>query len=310
MRRKHLTGISDITREEIAMLLGLAIEFKKKLKRREEHKYLKDRILAMVFEKPSLRTRVTFECGMSQLGGHAIYLAPSDIRLGERESVSDAARNLSRWVNGMTARTFAHSTVKELAENSSIPVINALSDLEHPCQALADFQTICEHKVGGSVRLAGLKIAYVGDGNNVCNSLLLASALLDVDMAVGCPQGYEPDTQVLDTARNLDTKSTLSVVNDPELAAKDADVVYTDTWASMGQEDEREERLKVFKEFQVTGAMMELAKKEAIFMHCLPAHRGEEVSPQVIDGPQSVVFDQAENRLHSQKAVMVELMRR
>lgn len=309
MKKKNFIGISDITSEEIRMLLGLAIEFKKKLRRREEHKYLKDRILAMVFEKPSLRTRVTFECGMSQLGGHAIYLAPSDIGLGKRESVSDAARNLSRWVDGMTARTYSHSTVKELAENSSIPVINALSDLEHPCQALADFQTICEHKAGGIVGLAGLKVAYLGDGNNVCNSLLLASALLNVDIVVGCPQGYEPDTQVLDTARNLDTKSTLNVVNDPEQAAKDADVIYTDTWASMGQEDEREERLKAFKEFQVTGAIMELAGKNAIFMHCLPAHRGEEVSAEVIDGPRSVVFDQAENRLHSQKAVMVELMR-
>jgi ornithine carbamoyltransferase len=212
-------------------------------------------------------------------------------------------------VNGVTARTFAHSTVKELAENSSIPVINALSDLEHPCQALADFQTICEHKAGGSVRLTGLRVGYIGDGNNVCNSLLLASALLDVDMVAGCPQGYEPDTQVLDMARNLARKSTLNVVNDPEQAAKDADVIYTDTWVSMGQEDEREERLKVFKDFQVTGAMMGLARKDALFMHCLPAHRGEEVSSEVIDGPQSVVFDQAENRLHSQKAVMVELMR-
>ncbi len=309
MKKKNFIGISDVTSEEIKVLLGLAIEFKKKLRRREEHKYLKDRILAMVFEKPSLRTRVTFECGMSQLGGHAIYLAPSDIGVGKRESVSDVARNLSRWVNGVTARTFAHSTVKELAENSSIPVINALSDLEHPCQALADFQTICEHKTGGSVRLTGLRVGYIGDGNNVCNSLLLASALLDVDMVAGCPQGYEPDTQVLDMARNLARKSTLNVVNDPEQAAKDADVIYTDTWASMGQEDEREERLKVFKDFQVTGAMMGLARKDALFMHCLPAHRGEEVSSEVIDGPQSVVFDQAENRLHSQKAVMVELMR-
>lgn len=309
MKKEDFTSILDITKEEIRVLLGLAIEFKKKLKRREEHAYLRDRILAMVFEKPSLRTRVTFECGMSQLGGHAIYLAPSDIGLGKRESVSDAARNLSRWVNGITARTFLHSTVEELAENASIPVINALSDLEHPCQALADFQTMCEHKAGGSVRLAGLKVAYIGDGNNVCNSLLLASALLDVDMVAGCPEGYEPDKRILDAARSLDTGSTLSVVNDPEQAAKDADVIYTDTWASMGQEDERDNRLEVFKDFQVNEATIGLANKDAIFMHCLPAHRGEEVSSEVIDGPQSVVFDQAENRLHSQKAVMVELMR-
>ncbi|MFQ5905052.1 MAG: ornithine carbamoyltransferase [bacterium] len=307
--RKDFTSVLDLNREEIREVLGLAFEFKRKLRTLEEHKYLKDKTLAMLFEKPSLRTRVTFESGMTQLGGHAIYLAPSDIGMGKRESISDVARNLSRWVHGILARTFAHSTVKELAKNSSVPVINALSDLEHPCQALADFQTICELKAAGTTRLAGLKLAYLGDGNNVCHSLLLASALLDVDMVVACPMGYEPEELILNAAESRANRSTLEVVNDPEQAARDADVVYTDVWTSMGQEEEREKRLKLFEDFQVTEAMMGLAKKDAIFMHCMPVHRGEEVAAEVIDGPQSAVFEQAENRLHSQKAIMVELMR-
>jgi len=307
--RKDFTSILDLNRGEIREVLGLAFEFKRKFRRLEEHKYLKDKTLAMLFEKASLRTRVTFESGMTQLGGHAIYLAPSDIGMGKRESISDVARNLSRWVHGILARTFAHSTLKELAKNSSVPVINALSDLEHPCQALADYQTICELKAAGTTRLVGLKLAYIGDGNNVCHSLLLASALLHVDMVVGCPSGYEPDELVLNAAESRGGNSTLKVVNDPQEAARDADVIYTDVWTSMGQEQEREKRLKIFQDFRVTEALMGLAKKDAIFMHCMPAHRGEEVAAEVIDGPQSVVFEQAENRLHSQKAIMVELMR-
>jgi len=307
--KDDFTGIARLDRKEINEILRLALHFKTKLRRREDHSYLKDKILAMVFEKPSLRTRVTFECGMLQLGGHALYLAPSDIGLGERESVPDVARNLSRWVDGIMARTFSHSTVLELAEHSSVPVLNGLSDLEHPCQAIADFQTICEMKAAGTTRLAGLKLAYIGDGNNVCNSLLIASALLEVNMSVGCPEGYEPPDQILNIAREKATKSRFEVMNDPAAAVLDADVVYTDAWTSMGQEDEREKRLSIFRDFQVTKTLMGSAKKDAVFMHCMPAHRGEEVASEVIDGPQSVVFDQAENRLHAQKAIMVELMR-
>jgi ornithine carbamoyltransferase len=307
--KNHFTGISGLERSEIREVLRLAFQFKTKLRRGEEHNYLGKKILAMLFEKPSLRTRVTFQCGMLQLGGHALYLAPSDIGLGTRESVPDIAKNLSRWVDGIMARTFLHSTVVGLAEHSSVPVINGLSDLEHPCQAIADFQTICEKRAAGTTRVAGLKLAYVGDGNNVCNSLILTSILLDVDISVGCPEGYEPDDGIVKLAREKTSNSRLEVVNDAETAVKDADVVYTDVWASMGQEEEKEERLKVFEGFRVTEALMGLAKKDAMFMHCMPAHRGEEVSAEVIDGPQSVVFDQAENRLHSQKAIMVELMR-
>jgi ornithine carbamoyltransferase len=307
--KKHFTGIAELERNEIKEVLRLAFQFKTKLNRREEHRYLENKLLAMVFEKPSLRTRVTFECGMLQLGGHAVYLAPSDIGLGKRESIPDAARNLSRWVDGIMARTFSHSTVMELAHSSSVPVMNGLSDLEHPCQAIADFQTICEKRAASTTRLAGLKLAYIGDGNNVCNSLLLASVLLDVNMFVGCPEGYEPDGDIMKMVEEKTTNSKVEVLNDPRAAVEDADVVYTDVWTSMGQEEEREKRLEVFKDFQVTEALMSSAKKDALFMHCMPAHRGEEVAAEVIDGPQSVVFDQAENRLHSQKAIMVELMR-
>ncbi len=307
--KKDLTGISSLKRETMQEIVRLAFQFKTKLKRREDHRYLPGKILGMIFEKPSLRTRVTFEVGIVQLGGHAVYLGASEIAIGKREPVRDVAMNLSRWVDGIVARTFSHNTVKELAKNASVPVINALSDFEHPCQAIADFQTICEKKAASTTRIAGLRLAYLGDGNNVCNSLLLASALLDVDMTVACPRGYEPDGDLLALARSVASNSTLAVTNEPAEAAREADVVYTDVWTSMGQESEREKRLEVFRSFQVNQAIMQLAKKDAIFMHCMPAHRGEEVSEDVIDGPQSVALDQAENRLHAQKAVMVELMR-
>jgi ornithine carbamoyltransferase len=307
--KKDLTGILDLKRETIREVLRLALQFKTKLKRREDHRYLPGKILGMVFEKPSLRTRVTFEVGIIQLGGHAVYLGASEIAMGKRESVRDVAMNLSRWVDGIVARTFLHSTVKELGKSASVPVINGLSDLEHPCQAIADFQTICEKKAASTTRIGGLKLAYLGDGNNVCNSLLLASALLDVNMTAACPPGYEPNGDLLALARSAAESSTLTVVNEPAEAARDADVVYTDVWTSMGQESEREKRLDIFRSFQVNQAMMGLAKKDAIFMHCMPAHRGEEVSEEVIDGAQSVALDQAENRLHAQKAVMVELLR-
>jgi ornithine carbamoyltransferase len=239
--------------------------------------------VAMIVAKPSLRTRGTVETGMTQLGGHAIYLAPSDIQLGKRESVPDVARNLCRWVDLIMARTFAHKTVTDLAENSSVPVINGLSDLEHPCQILADFLTILEIKK----KFKGLKLAYIGDGNNVCNSLLLAAGLTGMDMSVGCPPGYEPDKGVWAKALELAARSR----------------------ASMGQEQEKELRARIFVPYQVNQQLVDAAKKDCIVLHCLPAHRGEEITSEVLDGPHSRVLDEAENRLHAQKAVMVMLAR-
>jgi ornithine carbamoyltransferase len=253
----------------------------------------------MLFEKPSLRTRVTFEAGMTQLGGHAIYL---EGKLGVRETVPDVARNLERWVDGIMARTFSHQTVLDLAEYAAIPVINGLSDYEHPCQALADFQTIIERR--GTVE--GQKIAFVGDGNNVCNSLMLLAAKLGAHFSIGCPPGYEPASGVVAESA-IDAKvsgSKIVVTNDVYEAVDGADVIYTDVWSSMGQEDEKAEREVAFAGFQVNSALVAKAKKDVIVLHCLPAHRGEEISADVLDGPHSFVFDQAENRLHAQKAVM------
>lgn len=304
--RKDLVSIADITREEMLDLFQLAIDMKDKLKKGEEHHYLKGKVLAMIFEKPSLRTRVTFETGMYQLGGYAIYLAPQDIKLGKRESVPDVARNLSRWVNGIMARTFAHRTVLELAENATVPVINGLSDLEHPCQILADLLTVKEHKG----ELKGLKLAWVGDGNNVCNSLMLASGILGINMTVSTPKGYEPPEEVVKQAKIFAQKTggSITLFNDPFEGVRDADIVYTDVWASMGQEAEREKRLKDFRGYQVNQGLIKHAKGDVIVMHCLPAHRGEEITDDVIDGPHSVVLDEAENRLHAQKALLVKLM--
>ena len=304
--RKDLVSIADITREEMLDLFQLAIDMKDKLKKGEEHHYLRGKVLAMIFEKPSLRTRVTFETGMYQLGGYAIYLAPQDIKLGKRESVPDVARNLSRWVNGIMARTFAHRTVLELAENATVPVINGLSDLEHPCQILADLLTVKEHKG----ELKGLKLAWIGDGNNVCNSLMLASGILGVHMTVSTPKGYEPPEEVVKQAKIFAQKNggSITLFNDPFEGVRDADIVYTDVWASMGQEAEREKRLKDFRGFQVNQDLIKHAKGDVIVMHCLPAHRGEEITDDVIDGPHSVVLDEAENRLHAQKALLVKLM--
>ena len=304
--RKDLVSIADLTKEEMLELFELAIEMKDKVKKGVEHHHLKGKVLAMIFEKPSLRTRVTFETGMYQLGGYAIYLAPQDIKLGQRESVPDVARNLSRWVDGIMARTFAHKTVTDLAENATIPVINGLSDLEHPCQILADFLTIKEHKGD----FEGLKLAWVGDGNNVCNSLMLASGILGVHMTVTTPAGYEPPEDIVKQAQELAQKSggSITLYNDPFEGVKNADVIYTDVWASMGQEAEREKRLRDFQGYQVNSKLLENAKNDVIVMHCLPAHRGEEITDDVLDGPHSVVLDEAENRLHAQKALLVKLM--
>lgn len=296
--KRDFTSITDFNKDEVIKLFELA----KDLKRDRFQPLLKDKTLAMIFEKPSLRTRVTFETGMFQLGGTAIYLSPKDIQLGERESVKDAAANLSRWVDLIMARTFSHSTITELVENATIPVINGLSDLEHPCQVLGDFFTILEHK--GSFQ--NLKLAYIGDGNNVCNSLLLASAMLGVSIAVGCPEGYEPNSEILNEARK--SSNVIEIYHDPEQAAKDADIVYTDVWASMGQEEEGEKRKRVFARFQVNKELVKFAKVDHLIMHCLPAHRDEEITSEILDGPSSIVLDEAENRLHIQKAIMVKLM--
>ena len=304
--QKDFVSISRLTVTEIDELFSLSAHLKKELKDGKEHHLLKNKTLAMIFEKPSLRTRVTFETGMFQLGGHAIYLGPKDIQLGKRESIPDGARNLSRWVDCIMARTFAHSTVIELSKNASIPVINALSDMEHPCQIMADFFTILEHKG----KLNGLKIAYVGDSNNVCNSIILFCSVYGLNLRIASPKGYEPDPSILETADNIKNKTyKVAVGNEPESAVKDADVIYTDVWASMGQENEKEERLKVFRDFQINTDLVSKARKDVIVMHCLPAHRGEEITDEVVDGPHSVVLDEAENRLHTEKAILVKLLK-
>ncbi len=303
---RHFLSLADQSREEVRNLLDLARQIK--LGPQSFQDVLRGRTLAMIFMKPSLRTRVSFEVGMSQLGGRALYLGPSEISLGKREPTSDIAQVLSRYVDGIMARVFAHQDVLDLARYATVPVINGLSDLLHPCQVLADLLTI-EEKFG---RLAGLKMAYIGDGNNMAHSLMNGGARTGMHVAVASPVGYGPDAVVVAGAQAMAEESGGSVVvtGDPREAAAGADVVVTDTWASMGQEAEREERIAKFQGFQVDGALMGLARRHAIFLHCLPAHRGEEVSEEVIDGPQSVIFDEAENRLHAQKAILVRLMGR
>lgn len=307
LRGRDLLSISDLSSSEVHQILAVAAELKSRnIDDQYENPVLRGKTLAMFFEKPSLRTRVTFEVGMVQLGGYAVYLQPSDIRLGLRETVADAAKNLERWVQGIMARTFSHKTVTDLAEHASVPVINGLSDLEHPCQALADFLTIQEHKGN----LKGLTLAYVGDGNNVAHSLMLLAGKVGMNMTVGCPEGYEPDAQITATAKQYaaETGASITITHDAMEAVKDADAIYTDVWASMGQEAEHDARMPIFMPFQVNAALVAAAKDDAIVLHCLPAHRGEEITDEVIDGPRSVVFDEAENRLHAQKAVMALLM--
>lgn len=297
-------SIHDLTLYEFNQILDMTEEIKKNPQRFQ--KKMKNKILAMIFEKPSLRTRMTFEVGMLDLGGEAIYLSPSDIQLGKRENVSDVGKNLERWVDGIMIRTFDHQNVIKLAQASRIPVINALTDLLHPCQAMADFFTLREKK--GT--LARLKLAFLGDGNNVCHSLMFAAAKAGSQMAMATPPGYEPDGDILRQAEeeSKETGGRFQITNDPHQAAEDADVIYTDVWASMGQEAEQEKRTQIFAPFQVNTEAMRLAKRDALFMHCLPAHRGEEVTDEVIDSAQSVVFDQAENRLHVQKIIMLLLL--
>ncbi|MBI4561247.1 MAG: ornithine carbamoyltransferase [Candidatus Rokubacteria bacterium] len=298
----YLVSIRDLTREEVLRLFRLAAELKAKQKARDRATPLAGRTLALVFEKPSLRTRVTFEVGMVQLGGRAIYLSAEEIGLGVRESVYDVARNLGRWVDLVAARTFRHETVESLARYAGVPVINGLSDLEHPCQALADFFTLWER----GLHLAKTRLAWIGDGNNVCHSIMLLAALTGTSVVVASPAGYEPDRAIQAACRELGEGLTLTV--DPREAALGADVLYTDVWISMGQEAEREQRLEAFRRYQVNETLVGFAKPTAVVMHCLPAHRGEEITDAVVDGPRSLVLDQAENRLHIQKAVLLALL--
>jgi ornithine carbamoyltransferase len=303
MVSKDLVSIIELTKDEVETIYERFLSVKSKPEAFRDS--LRGKTLAMIFEKPSLRTRVTFEAGMTQLGGHAIYLSRTDFVLGERESVYDVAKNLERWVDGVMARTFSHQVVVDLAEFAgSIPVINGLTDHLHPCQALTDLCTVREKKgVGGDI-----KLAYIGDGNNVAHSLMYATVRFGVHVSVITPEGFGPRPEVVQRAERERGDLTLEVTTDPEAGMKDADVVYTDVWASMGQESEAEERRKLFLPYQVNARLMAMAKKDAIFMHCLPAHRGDEVTDEVIDSAQSVVFDQAENRLHTQKAIMSLLM--
>jgi len=305
MRVPDFLTIRDFTTEELRHLLDLARDIKA-----SPAKYsgaLKGKTLAMIFEKPSLRTRVSFDVGIQQLGGFSVYLSPAEINLGKRESIYDVAKNLERMVQGIMIRTFGHDIVEKMAEWARVPVINGLTDYSHPCQAMADFLTILEHK--GT--LAGLKVAYVGDSNNVSNSLMFAAARFGSHIAIGSPEGYQPKPEVTTWTRDEGSKtgSTLLITADPAEAVAGADVVYTDTWASMGQEAEAYARKAVFRPFQVNAELFAKAKKDALFMHCLPAHRGEEVTDEVIDSPSSVVFAEAENRLHAQKAIMLEMMK-
>ncbi|MGB8886210.1 MAG: ornithine carbamoyltransferase [Candidatus Korobacteraceae bacterium] len=302
---KDFLSIRDFTPLRIRQFLHVATQLKA-----YPHAYraaLKGKTLAMIFEKPSLRTRVSFDVGIEELGGHPLYLSPAEISLGKRESVYDVAKNLERMVHGIMIRTFAHDIVVEMARHASIPVINGLTDYCHPCQALADYLTMLEVKG----RVAGLKVAYIGDGNNVARSLMFAGAQLGADVWVACPSGFEPGSNAMEWTKKrcADTKGSFTLTHDPGLAAFDADVIYTDVWASMGQEAEMEARKLVFAPYQVNARLFARAKPDAIFLHCLPAHRGDEVTNDVIDSPRSFVFQQAENRLHAQKAIMVELMK-
>ena len=303
---RHLLTLDDLTAQDVAALFELAAEIKAKRRQGVLHPILSGKTLAMIFEKPSLRTRVTFEAGMTQLGGHAIYLTPTDILLGQRETVQDAARNLERWVDGIVARTFSHQTVERLASYSRIPVINGLTDTHHPVQILCDLFTLWEKRG----RVQGLRVVFVGDGNNVCASWVQGAAKMGLHFTLACPKGYGPDAGLLARAEEQARASgaTLAVVHDPAAAACGADVLYTDVWTSMGQEEERARRLKDFQGFQVDAALVRLAAPDALVMHCLPAHRGEEITDEVIEGPHSIVFDEAENRLHLQKAILVTLL--
>ena len=298
----HVLSIRDLTREDVLRLFALTAELKARQKARDRITPLGGRTMALIFEKPSLRTRVTFEVAMVQLGGAAVYLSAQEIGLGKRESVPDIARNLSRWVDVVGARVFSHETLTQMARHASVPVINALSDLEHPCQAVADFFTLWER----GLDLGKLRLAWIGDGNNVCHSVVLLAALCGSSVVVASPPGFEPQAAVLDACRDLG--GSVRLTTDAREAAEGADVIYTDTWISMGQEADRERRLEAFQRYQLNETLLGFAEPGALVMHCLPAHRGEEVTDAVLDGPRSVIFDQAENRLHVQKGIIIHLL--
>jgi ornithine carbamoyltransferase len=303
MKRDFL-DVTDFTEDEIQHVLGLALDLKRKQKKGKAHPLLKGKTLAMIFQKPSTRTRISFETGMFQLGGHAIYISPGEMGLGQRETVPDVARVLSRYNDGIMARVFGHDIVSGLAEHASIPVINGLSDWSHPCQIVGDMLTVLEHRGG----FENLKVAWVGDGNNVAHSWIHMAMRIHMELDLACPKGFEPDAALVRRAQKLGL-SRIRVVSDPAEAAGNADVIYTDVWASMGQEKEAARRKKAFKGFQVNEALVKKAKPGVKVMHCLPAHRGDEISEGVLEGPHSIVFDEAENRLHAQKAILVTLMK-
>ncbi|WP_307394966.1 ornithine carbamoyltransferase [Bacillus horti] len=307
LKGKDFLTIAEWTGEEIVDTLEFALHLKKLKKEGVPHPYLQGKVLGMIFDKSSTRTRVSFEVGMLQLGGHAIFLSSRDIQLGRGETVHDTAKVLSRYIDGIMIRTFKHAQVEELAEHADVPVINGLTDTHHPCQVLADLMTILEAKG----KLKGLKLAYVGDGyNNMAHSLLEGAVKVGMNIAVASPQGYEPDQQIVQQTieQGRHTAATVTITNSPEEAVKDADVVVTDVWTSMGQEAETQKRLADFQGFQVNEELCSNAKSDYIFLHCLPAHRGEEVTADIIDGPHSIVFDEAENRLHAQKAILAAVM--
>jgi len=302
--KKDFITLADFTAAELYEFINIAKEIKKKPNSFKNT--LKGKTLAMIFQKPSTRTRVSFEVAMYQLGGLALFLSSSELQLGRGETISDTARVLSRYVDAIVARTYSHNDIIELAKFSTIPVINGLSDLLHPCQALADFFTVMEKKK----YFQGIKFSYIGDGNNVCHSLLIGASILGINISVATPQNYNPSEEIINIAKKnaKESGASIEITNNPEEAATAADVIYTDVWVSMGQEKERDKKLKAFEGFQINKKLFSLAKSDAIFMHCLPAHRGEEVSEDIIDSENSIIFDQAENRLHIQKAILVKLI--
>ena len=302
MYAKDIVSLALLSTEDICEILETARNLKLELRAGVKHDMLAGKALAMIFQKPSLRTRVSFENGMSQLGGHAIYLGPDDIRLGKRETTEDIAIVLSGYVDGIMARVFEHRTIVDLAKYASVPVINALCDRYHPCQILGDLLTIMEKKRV----LAGLTLTFIGDGNNVAHSLINGCTKMGMGVRIACPKGYEPDQEIVEAARNAG--GSVKIFNDPKEAARDADILYTDVWASMGRESEHAERLRKFRDYQVNSGLVKAAKKGAKVMHCLPAHRGEEITDEVMDGGHSIVWDKVENRRHVQKAIFDWLM--
>lgn len=303
--KRDIISVMDM-KDDFENILASAVKMKKEPKKGSKQDVLKGKVLGMVFEKPSLRTRISFEVGMTQLGGKALYIGPDEVSIGKRESVSDVANVLSRYVNAIMYRAFSNQIMRELAKHASVPVINGLDDIEHPCQCAADLLTVLEKKG----KLKGLQLVYVGDGNNVCNSLLLGCALTGMNMRAATPKDFKPNADIVAKAQEIakEKGGRIETLSNPYQAVEGADVIYTDTWVSMGQEAEKQAREKLFLPYQVNDKLVEKANKDYIFLHCLPAHRGLEVSAEVIDGPHSVVFDEAENRMHAQKAILVAVL--